>query len=353
MLCDHDHTFIGVMTKGQSMSEPVLDRRTVLRAALGTGLTAAAALPALSAPASAAALAAGPAGFPSYAYLGRPLNTAALRYNPTGELIFPCVRGTYDRMSGARGRYYLYYAPHDAPGGICLAYGDSLAGPFTEHPANPIIGATWAGHYNVSHVSSPHVLWHAASRSWYMYFHGENSTTRLATSADGITFTYYGVVLSTSMVPGISEASYARVFDHSIAALGSRYAMVYMGNQGGSRKIFWGWSADARTWRFDPQPLVSPAGDGLTDLSGPHLLRRNNTTYVVYHGNSGKMYLTEVGDSFDREVHLGVFHTPLTGAPDAKRSAAPAFGTDRGVAYMFYEAGQRGSSVIAVARATS
>jgi hypothetical protein len=233
------------------------------------------------------------------------------------------VRGTYDRMSGARGRYYLYYAP----GGICLAYGDSLAGPFTEHPANPIIGATWAGHYNVSHVSSPHVLWHAASGSWYLYFHGENSTTRLATSADGITFSYYGVVLSTSMVPGISEASYARVFDHSIAALGSRYAMVYMGNQGGSRKIFWGWSADARTWRFDPQPLVSPAGDG---LSGPHLLRRNNTTYVVYHGNSGKMYLTEVGDSFDREVHLGVFYTPLMGAPDSKRSAAPAFGTDRG-----------------------
>ncbi|MFD2352868.1 hypothetical protein ACFSTC_31615 [Nonomuraea ferruginea] len=116
------------------MSDPILDRRTILRAAAGTAV----ALPALSSPAAAAA-AAGPAGFPSYAYLGRSLNTSALRYNPTGELIFPCVRGTYDRMPGGLGRYYLYYAPHDAPGGICLAYGDSLAGPFTEYHANPIV----------------------------------------------------------------------------------------------------------------------------------------------------------------------------------------------------------------------
>ncbi|MFG1946756.1 hypothetical protein [Nonomuraea sp. NPDC048826] len=331
------------------MSDPILDRRTVLRAAAGTALTTAAALPALSSPAAAA----GPAGFPSYSYLGQALNTSALSYNPTGELIFPCVRGTYDRMTGGLGRYYLYYAPHDAPGGICLAYGNSLAGPFTEYHANPIIGRQWGSHFNVSHVSSPHVLWHTATRRWYLYFHGENTTTRLATSADGVNFSYHGVVLNTSMVPGISEASYARVFDHTISSRGARYVMVYMGNHGGKRKIFWGWSADAVSWQFDPSPLISPAGDGLTDLSGPHLLKANGTAYVVYHGNSGKMYLTEVGNAFDREVHLGVFHTPLTGAPDSRRSAAPAFGTDRGVSYMFYEAGQRGSSVVAVARAVS
>ena len=92
------------------MSEPVLNRRTVLGAAL-----TAAAFPVLSP--SPAAAAAGPAGFPSYSYIGQALNVPALNYNPTGELIFPCVRGTYDRMSGGLGRYYLWYAPHDAPGG--------------------------------------------------------------------------------------------------------------------------------------------------------------------------------------------------------------------------------------------
>lgn len=63
------------------------------------------------------------------------------------------------------------------------------------------------------------------------------------------------------------------------------------------------------------------------------------------------MHLTDVGLSFDRKVQAGVFHTPLAGAPDSGRSAAPSFGTDGGVEYMFYEAGQRGSSTIAVARA--
>jgi hypothetical protein len=333
-----------------------VDRRRLLRGAVLLGTAAATGGLAATGHAlgTAAPAQAGPAGFPSYRYLGQPLDFAALRYNPTKELIFPCVRGVYDRISGGLGRYYLYYAPHDAPGGICLAYGDSLAGPFTEYHANPIIGRTWSPHYSVSHVSSPHVLWNTATRQFYLYFHGENNTTRLAVSGNGVTFTYHGVVLSTAMVPNTTEASYARVFEHAIPALGSRYVMVFMAYHTvspGLRKIFWGWSADGRSWQFDPQPLVSPAGDGETDLSGAHLLRRNGTSYVVYHGGSGRMYLTEVGNNFDREVHLGVFHTPLTGAPDNRRAAAPAFGTDRGVEYMFYEAGQRGGTRIAVASA--
>lgn len=329
-----------------------LPRRSLLRAAGGLGATAA--LGGLGSLTAAAPALAGPAGFPTYAYLGQPLNKAALRYNPTNELIFPCVRGVYDRISGGLGRYYLYYAPHDAPGGICLAYGDSLSGPFTEYAANPIVSRTWSPYYSVSHVSSPHVLWNTATKQFYLYFHGENTTTRLAISTDGIHFTYHGVVLTTAMVPNTTETSYARVFEHAIPALGSKYVMVFMAYHTvtpGYRKIFWGWSADGKSWSFDPTPLVSPAGDGQTDLSGPHLLKANGTAYVVYHGNSGKMYLTEVGTNFDREVHLGVFHTPLPGAPDSGRSAAPAFGTDGGVQYMFYEAGQRSSSTIAVARA--
>jgi hypothetical protein len=65
-----------------------------------------------------------------------------LRYNPTGELIFPCIRGTAGRIPGALAAYYLYYAPHDAPGGICLAYANSLDEEFTEYPGNPVIGNT-------------------------------------------------------------------------------------------------------------------------------------------------------------------------------------------------------------------
>jgi len=139
----------------------MLDRRLFLAGAAGAA--AAAFLPSPAA--------AGPAGFPTYQYLGTAFNKANLRYNPTNELIFPCIRGMYDKISNARARYYLYYAPHDAPGGICLAYGNSLAGPFTEYPANPIISRTWSPHFSVSHVSSPHIIWNAANRQFYLYFH--------------------------------------------------------------------------------------------------------------------------------------------------------------------------------------
>lgn len=319
----------------------MIDRRLLLLGAAGVAAGGLMPAPAF----------AGPAGFPAYRYIGTAFNKANLRYNPTNELIFPCIRGMYDKISSPRGRYYLYYAPHDTPGGICLAYGNSLGGQFTEYPSNPIISRTWSPHYSVSHVSSPHVIWDAASRQFFLYFHGENSTTRMAWSTNGINFTYHGVVLHTGLIPGLSEASYARVFEHQIPGRGNKYVMLFMGNQGGTRRIFWGWSSNGKAWQFSTTPLVWPSDAGQAQLSGPHLLKRNNTCYVAYHGDGGDMHLTEVGNSFDRKVYLGVFHAAMSGAPDNNRCAAPSFGTDGGVEYMFYEAGQRGATTIAVARA--
>ncbi|MEV0734263.1 MULTISPECIES: hypothetical protein [Polymorphospora] len=327
-----------------------LRRRGLLRGAALLGSAAAAG--GFGGLAAAAPAHAGPAGFPNYRYV-RDAFAGPLRYNPTGEMIFPCVRGVYDKISNARGRYYLYYAPHDAPGGICLAYADRLEGPYTEYPNNPIINRFLQGKATVSHVSSPHVVWNAPTREFYLYFHGENHTTRVARSRDGINFTDITPILSTRLVPNTTETSYARVFEHSVAGKGNRYVMLFMGAhtiRPGTRKIFWGWSPNGwDQWQFAPNPLVSPAGDGLTDIAAPHLLKRNNTTYVVYHGNDGRMRLTEVGNNFDREVHLGVFHTPI--ASDNGRVASPAFGTDGGVSYMIYEAGPRLGARICVARA--
>ena len=249
-------------------------------------------------------------------------------------------------------KYYLYYAPHDAPGGICLAYSDSIEGPYTEHASNPVVARTWSPHYSVSHVSSPHVMWNTTTSQMWLYFHGENDTTRLAWSSDGITFTYDRTVVTTSMLPsGVTESSYARVFEQRIAAKNSNYVMVLMGNQNGTRKIFWGWSADGRTWTMAQQPLISPAFDGTTQLSSPHVLNRNGTTYVVCHGSTGKMYLVEVGNDFTQSTYRGVFHTPRTTGPDNGRSAAPSFGNEGGVEYMLYEAGARLDATIAIARA--
>ncbi|MFI6229495.1 hypothetical protein ACIBCR_19520 [Micromonospora echinospora] len=331
--------------------EGFFSRRALLRGAAAAGVATATTGAGLAATATPAL--AGPAGFPNYRYV-RDAFAQPLRYNPTGEFIFPCVRGVYDKISNYRGRYYLYYAPHDAPGGICLAYADRLEGPYTEYANNPIVDR-YLPTTTVSHVSSPHVVWDAPTKQFYMYFHGENYTTRVARSTDGIRFTDETPILSTRLVPNTTETSYARVFEHSVAGKGNRYVMVFMGNtpgsnSWGSRKIFWGWSPNGWSgWQFDPNPLVSPSGDGLTDISAPHLLKRNGTTYVAYHGGDGNMYLTEIGNNFDREVHLGVFHRPI--ASDNGRVAAPTFGTDGGVSYMLYEAGHRLDARICVARA--
>ncbi|GAA1604120.1 twin-arginine translocation signal domain-containing protein [Kribbella sancticallisti] len=329
---------------------PPVSRRTLLRGTAGAGLGLAAGVP-LAGTANAA-----PGGFPDYAYTRVAFTKANLRYNPTGELIFPSVRGTVGRISNALGRFYLYYAPHDAPGGLCLASSNSLGGPYTEYPNNPIIGRTWSPHYNVSHVSSPHALWNDDVNELWMYFHGENTTTRLARSTNGINFTYDKVVLSTSMLPaGTTETSYARVFRHDLPSRGARYVMVFMINTTANRRsIGWGWSPEGRNWTFSQTPLITPQEVGARDIGAPTVAKRNGSTYVIYHTNveaGGSMRITEVGNNFDRRNHLGVFHRPLAGAPDNGRCAAPAFGSDGGVEYMIYEAGTRLQGSIAIARA--
>lgn len=296
---------------------------------------------------------AAPGGFPDYRHVRTLLRAEDLSYNPTGEIIFPCIRGVYDKVTEPLGRYYLYYGPHDAPGGICLAYADSLEGPFTEYPHNPIVSNVWNPHYDVSHVASPHVLWHAGEREFWMYFHGENTTTRLARSKDGITFTYDRVVLTTDMLPGAAtESSYARVFEHELPDRGAHYVMVFMHNTRADRRdIWWGWSRDGRHWEFAQEPLVRPEEVGARNLSGPHVLERHERTYVVYHTDAesgGNILITEVGADFSRREHLGVFYR--SSSADDGRAAAPSFGTDGGVPYMIYEAGDRLGGSIALAR---
>ncbi|MEU0135008.1 hypothetical protein ABZ172_13435 [Streptomyces sp. NPDC006296] len=326
-----------------------LSRRVLLRGAAATGTALAVGA------GTAGAAAAAPGGFPDYSYVRTLLKPSDLAYNPTGEIIFPCVRGTVGRLTGALGRFYLYYAPHDAPGGICLAYGDSLEGPFTEYPHNPIVSNNWQPHYKVSHVSSPHVLWNEEAKEMWLYFHGENNTTRLASSKDGVTFTYDKVVLTTAMLPaGTTETSYARVFRHDLPARGAKYVMMFMRNdKSDHRDIGWGWSADGRTWTFDQTPLIRHSDVGAVNIGGPHLLTRGGSAYVVYNkdkSSGGDIMITEVGKDFSRRNHLGVFHDSMNGAPDNGRTASPSFGTENGVPYMIYEAGERLQGAIALAR---
>lgn len=332
-------------------------RRLLLKSAAAT--VAAAGLPAATATAfasPAAAAEAAPGGFPDYRYVKTLLTPGQLKYNPTGEIIFPCLRGAAGRVAQPLGRYYLYYAPHDAPGGICLAYGDHVEGPFTEYPDNPIVANVWDPHYSVSHVSSPHVMWNESAKEMWLYFHGENTTTRLARSKDGVHFTYDKVVLTTAMLPaGTTETSYARVFPYELPSKNAHFVMLFMlNNTTNHRDIHWGWSADGRDWTFDQKALVSHNDVAAVNVGGPHLLTRDGSAFVVYNKDKesgGDLMITEVGADFTLRKHLGRFYDSSAGAPDNGRSAAPSFGTEDGTAYIVYESGERLQGKIAVARA--
>ncbi|EFL29209.1 putative secreted protein [Streptomyces himastatinicus ATCC 53653] len=317
-------------------------------AALTVGTAASPALAAAPAPAAA------PGGFPDYRYVKTLLTPGQLKYNPTGEIIFPCIRGAQGRVSAPLGRYYLYYAPHDAPGGICLAYGDHIEGPFTEYPHNPIVSNRWQPHYSVTHVSSPHVMWNESPRRCGLIPRREHRRGWPAPK-DGINFTYDKVVLTASMLPaGTKETSYARVFPYELPAKNAHYVMLFMlNNTTDHRDIHWGWSADGRTWTFDQKALVSHTDVAAVNVGGPHLLTRGGSAFVVYNKDKesgGDLMITELGENFTLRRHLGRFYDSANGAPDNGRSAAPSFGTEGGVPYMVYEAGERLKGSIAVAR---
>jgi len=66
---------------------------------------------------------------PVFHHQGIVLDYRGLKYNPCDDIIIPSVIKAYQHLQKPLGRYYMYYAPHNPPGGICLAYADALEGP--------------------------------------------------------------------------------------------------------------------------------------------------------------------------------------------------------------------------------
>jgi len=278
-------------------------------------------------------------------------------YNPTGELIFPSIIRAADYFSNPLGTYYIYYAPHDPPGGISFAYSNSLDGPWTEYASNPIISNNWPPNYsNVSHISSPDAIWIPEVSRLYLYFHGENTVSRVAWSTDGINFNYDKVVLSVSDFNNISEASYMRVFRHTIAGKNNIYTAFIMGNNAGTRRIYLAWSNDGRFWSTQRDPFISPNAEEGTQLSGANLFLWKNKIYAVYHSssgtsdNTGDMYASELSADFSTVTHIGIFYRSKLTSPDDKKTSSPDFITANNTLYMFYGTGPRLDTKLASAK---
>lgn len=284
------------------------------------------------------------AGFPQLTFkkmLIDPVNDN-LQYNPTGELISPTIFKAADYFTNPLGTYYMYVAPHDAPGGICLYYSDKLDGPWTEYANNPVISKTWSPHYNVSHVSSPNAVWVSESNKMFLYFHGENTTTRYAHTTDGINFTYGGIAVTTAMIPNATETSYARVFKYTIPRFNNTYTMTFMvNNTSNIRKCYLAYSNDGKNWTVQTTPLVSPNAQEGANIGGGEYLKWNGGHYLVYNATSGNSHITEVGANFDLENHLGVFYDPSPTGPESNKIGGVSFITVNGVLYAFADIGGR------------
>ncbi len=220
------------------------------------------------------------------------LGFEGLEYNPCDDVIFPCVTRVDDKLEQPLGRYYMYYAPHNAPGGICLAYADDLRGPWREAKGNPLIAKDWAPHYEVGHISSPHVLWREDLREIWLYYHGDNDTTRWARSKDGIRFTYGGEAVKTPDMADMSGASYARVFNSPFSGTPGRFLMVLLlfkyeedsWERFEKFGLYGAWSDDGERWSLCDDPIVSLADCGpISFVCSPFVQKRYDKAYLVFH----------------------------------------------------------------------
>jgi hypothetical protein len=273
--------------------------------------------------------------------------------SPTNEFISPTVIRAADHIANPLGTYYMYYAPHDAPGGIYMAYSNSISGPYTAYSGNPIVTNNHQGKFNVSHVSSPHVVWMPQYNKYFMYFHGENTATRWASSTNGVTWDVANdnVALRTAdWGSGFTECSYAKVYEYSIPGVGNRYTMVMMLIRSGfGRRIGLATSNDGKKFTPRDQALVSQGPGEGSDIAGPAYWVNNGKHYIVYHGASGNIHYTEVGSSFNLENHLGVFYDPGSGSPELNKAADPFLFYAENKWHMFYAVGLRLEQTIGLA----
>jgi hypothetical protein len=296
------------------------------------------------------------ANLPAFRYQGVVLEAANLKYRPHDDIIYPTVVRAEGRVPQPLGKFYLYYAPHDAPGGICLAYADQPEGPWHEYAHNPVIARDWAPHFRVSHVSGPDAIWSEEEKKLFLYFHGENPVTRLATSSDGIHFDYAGEVVTTRMFENLSEASYGRVFRHALPGKDNTYVMLLMGNDRGTRRIYLAWSKDGRRWEPRPTPLMDPP-PGTDQVAGAVLLTWQNKLYLVAHANNSKAAFNEGYDLYAAETDaalatvkpLGKFFERTLVSPANPAVMSPCFLEDAGRLCMFFNIGARLKNKIALA----
>lgn len=324
----------------------------MLGAAPATAAPAASPAPAASAPAASDSPGYDLPRFRSTGEIVDPLDDT-LPWNPTHEFIFPSLFHAGEHLDQPLGEWYLYYGPHDAPGGINLMYSDDLDGPWTQYEGSPVISNVWDPIYSVSHVASPDAVWNPADGKMYLFFHGENTTNRYATSTDGIHFEYGDDIVSTADVeaaqPGrdATETSYARVFPHPDPDSGYAWAMFFMTNYSDDhRRINLAESVDLTTWDVAGETIVEPGDAEGGNVSAADLFTYKGQNYIVYHGSTGSILARSISDDLRTTGPAQPLFIPDPAPPANGRAASAQFAEEDGVLHMFYEYGDRSHTTV-------
>ena len=293
--------------------------------------------------------------FPKFQYKGTIFGYENLKYRPHDDFTFISVFPAHKHFEKPLGKYYMYYAAHDPPAEISLAYADNFEGPWTEYKSNPIILRDWEPHYKVSHVSSPDAFWVEDEKKLFVYYHGENNVTRYAVSTDGIHFEY-GAEAVNLTPHGIVESSYSRVAEFAMPGKDSRYIMITMGNDRetfkinpvGIRMCYLSTSVDGRVWESDPEPLLTPP-PGTDQITPGCYLRWNNRNFIIATANLiggtwdpiSNFYLYELDAKLQNPKLQGVLLDRGVVAPEHRRLSSPCILIEDGKIHMFFTIGKR------------
>lgn len=309
---------------------------------------------------------------------------------PSKEFISPSLIDTKSSLVDGKflnneapiDRYYLFYSPHENPGGMYLATGPTLDGPWTEQ--NTVIDLNWAlaiegSNVNTAtHISACNVIWNDLSNKYFMYFHGPNTTTHYATSDNLKDWTFGKSILNAQDFGSRgNEASYTKIFEYSVPGLDNKYIMLVMiAETSTSRRVYWAHSKDGINWTGVRKPLVSadldykkipgtdikPNYEGSmgNNVAASFFMESNGRYFVFFNGSSGNICVAEVGAALDMEIHWGEYMKAADVIIDKDdsgnlialpRVASPLFTTDdAGKWYMFFEAGSRLGANIAFAK---
>ena len=201
-----------------------------------------------------------------------------------------------DRGPNPDGKYYLFYAHHDARSGIGVAVADAIKGPYskqvnvpgrTDNQVVPAFHAQSKNPDDPDHTSSPWVVWSEEEQLWFMYFHYFNhirnivpgfQLTAMATTPDlasnkwtiwqdpdsGTTPPYRPVLPTTSKLWANSASSYNTV--HRLPD--GRWLAFIRGtsSSGAPPALGFAASVDGRNWDyFDENPIIHQKDGGGRD----------------------------------------------------------------------------------------